>query len=319
VSSSTPAIGQSVTYTATVTAAQTGAAKPSGSVRFLDGGTAISGCASRPLTAGSSSSTATCTLSYPSASAHSITAAYGGDDNFTGSTSSATTVTVPSPPPQPTAPANTSPPVISGTSTVGSALSASTGTWSGSPPISYAYQWQRCGPSGCANITGATGASYRLSGSDLGMEIRVLVVASNSAGSAPAVSSAVGPVLASPNLLRALLRHEIAPRGKAANVAALLKARGYVLSFRAPEAGRALIRWYLVPKRAHLAKAKPVMVAVGRARFTAAGTKKIKIKLTAKGSRLLKRAKRLKLTGKGSFTPTGGTAVAVSTTFTVKR
>jgi hypothetical protein len=202
---------------------------------------------------------------------------------------------------------------------VGSALSASTGTWSGSPPLSYAYQWQRCGPSGCANITGASGASYRLSGSDLGMEIRVLVVASNGAGSALAVSSAVGPVLASPNLLRALLRHEIAPRGKAAKIAAILKAGGYVLSFRAPEAGRALIRWYLVPKRAQLAKAKPVLVAVGQTRFTAAGTKKIKLKLTAEGKRLLKHAKRLKLTSKGSFTPAGGTVVTLSKTFTVRR
>jgi hypothetical protein len=34
------------------------------------------------------------------------------------------------------------PPIISGITTVGQVLSTSTGSWSGTPPISYAYQWQ---------------------------------------------------------------------------------------------------------------------------------------------------------------------------------
>ena len=55
------------------------------------------------------------------------------------------------PPPRP----NTSPPTISGTAQDGQTLSASTGSWSGSP-TSYAYQWQRCDSSGanCANVSG---------------------------------------------------------------------------------------------------------------------------------------------------------------------
>jgi Concanavalin A-like lectin/glucanases superfamily len=41
-------------------------------------------------------------------------------------------------------PANTSPPTFSGTPTQGQTLTASPGTWSGTPPISYGYQWQHC-------------------------------------------------------------------------------------------------------------------------------------------------------------------------------
>ncbi|MDQ3877515.1 MAG: LamG domain-containing protein, partial [Actinomycetota bacterium] len=42
------------------------------------------------------------------------------------------------------APSNTTAPTISGTPQVGSVLTASTGTWSGTP-TSYSYQWRRCG------------------------------------------------------------------------------------------------------------------------------------------------------------------------------
>ncbi len=95
VASASPAIGQSETYTATVTPAHMGSTEPSGFVEFLDGGTPIGSCSSQPLTAGASSSTATCTLSYSAAGSHSITTTYLADANFTGSTSSpAQTVTV---------------------------------------------------------------------------------------------------------------------------------------------------------------------------------------------------------------------------------
>src|SRR5215471_6106573 len=40
-------------------------------------------------------------------------------------------------------PANTKPPTISGSPLVGSSLSANTGTWVGTEPITYSYQWER--------------------------------------------------------------------------------------------------------------------------------------------------------------------------------
>ena len=68
--------GQSVAYTATVTAANGNI--PTGTVTFEDGGSAISGCGSVTL---SSTGSAQCTVTYPgpAGSPHSITAAYSGD------------------------------------------------------------------------------------------------------------------------------------------------------------------------------------------------------------------------------------------------
>lgn len=97
VSNTSPPANTSVTYTATVTPDVIGAAGPSGTVRFLDAGNVIAACDARPVTAG----TSTCTLSYASGGSHTITAAYSGDANFSGSTSSPATVTVSAPPPPP--------------------------------------------------------------------------------------------------------------------------------------------------------------------------------------------------------------------------
>lgn len=46
----------------------------------------------------------------------------------------------------------------------GQTLTASSGSWAGTEPITYASQWQRCNSSGegCSNISGATSLSYSL-------------------------------------------------------------------------------------------------------------------------------------------------------------
>jgi hypothetical protein len=95
-----------------------------------------------------------------------------------------------------TAPTETAAPSISGTPAVGSTLTASQGSWSGSP-TSYTYAWSRCDANGnsCATIDGATSNTYTVSEADAGGTLRVLVTATNANGSTQFVSapSAVVP------------------------------------------------------------------------------------------------------------------------------
>jgi hypothetical protein len=89
-----------------------------------------------------------------------------------------------------TAPENTALPVVSGTRGEGDTLTASTGTWSGTAPITYAYQWERCNSQGaCTEIPGATGSSYIEVSGDTGKLVLVTVTASNEGGSAAATSA----------------------------------------------------------------------------------------------------------------------------------
>jgi hypothetical protein len=90
----------------------------------------------------------------------------------------------------------TSSPTISGVAQQGQTLSASTGSWGGTTPINYAYQWQRCDSVGasCSPVAGATSSGFLLAAADVGQTIRVSVTATNSAGSATASSPATAVV-----------------------------------------------------------------------------------------------------------------------------
>lgn len=87
-------------------------------------------------------------------------------------------------------PLNLAIPVISGTTTVGNALSATTGTWSGTPPITFTYQWKRAG----VNISAATSSSYTLVSADAGNAITCTVTATNSVAAVSATSSATAAI-----------------------------------------------------------------------------------------------------------------------------
>jgi hypothetical protein len=88
-------------------------------------------------------------------------------------------------------PGNTAPPAISGTASVGSTLSSTTGTWVGDQPITYQYQWQRCDKNGnaCKNIGGATKDTYKLADADANSTIRSKVTAKNARGKSSAIST----------------------------------------------------------------------------------------------------------------------------------
>jgi alpha-tubulin suppressor-like RCC1 family protein len=97
-------------------------------------------------------------------------------------------------------PENTTLPAISGTAESGQSLTVSNGSWEGTSPISYTYQWESCNSKGegCTNITGATASSYRVVNSQVGDTLREVVMASNSAGNAKATSAATGTVTPGP-------------------------------------------------------------------------------------------------------------------------
>lgn len=106
----------------------------------------------------------------------------------------------PSTPPSDTStpPSNSVPPSVVGTARVASSLTASAGAWSGSTPITFAYQWLRCNSSGaaCAPIDGMLSTTYAVVDADLGSTLRVRVTASNTDGSSVAQSAAT-PVVTS--------------------------------------------------------------------------------------------------------------------------
>jgi hypothetical protein len=98
------------------------------------------------------------------------------------------------------APSNNSAPTISGNAQVGITLTANPGTWSGSAPISFQYQWRICGGNGnsCHDIAGATGQNYLVRSGDAGNTLRVHVIGSNSDGSSGATSGPTAKI-AAPN------------------------------------------------------------------------------------------------------------------------
>ncbi len=91
-------------------------------------------------------------------------------------------------------PANTVAPVISGTAERGEVLSCTTGTWTGTGTITYAYQWLRDG----AEIAGATSSTYTLVTADDNANIRCRATATDDKGSRSAFSNTLGPVLGAP-------------------------------------------------------------------------------------------------------------------------
>jgi hypothetical protein len=84
---------------------------------------------------------------------------------------------------------------------VGVTLRATKGTWTGTSPMTYKYTWYRCSVLGktalkakptssakCSTISGRTASSYKLTRTDKGKFIRVMVTATNSKGSAMTLS-----------------------------------------------------------------------------------------------------------------------------------
>ncbi len=144
-----------------------------------------------------------------------------------------------------------------------------------------------------------------------------LTIVGSASGPAGPVSKPAKPTIAQ---LKASLRSQLAPNGKAAKLASLAKKKSYTLAFVALSAGKLSINWYFLPKGAHISrKAKPVLFASGQLSFSAPGSKKITIKLTSKGQKLINGKASIKLTAKGSFTPPGQKAIVAVRSFGLHR
>ncbi len=101
---------------------------------------------------------------------------------------------------------------------------------------------------------------------------------------------------------------------------------GVSITFAAPEPGALMIeagpslRGVLSrARRARNTDAKSLVVLSGAHTFLSAGSAVVKLKLTAAGKKLLRRAKHVTLVERGTFTPTGGRAITTTHTITLKR
>jgi hypothetical protein len=85
-------------------------------------------------------------------------------------------------------PSNTIPPVIAGKNIVGGLLKViDDGTWTGTSPFVFSYQWQHNG----MDILGETASTYICVLADLGQTITCVVTATNIVGSVSAVSNSI--------------------------------------------------------------------------------------------------------------------------------
>jgi len=102
-------------------------------------------------------------------------------------------------------PVNTAEPAITGRPEQGRTLTSSTGSWTGTQPLTFAYQWVRCGADGgrpdggdCTIISGATGRRYQLVRADVDFRMRVRVTATNAQGTQTVASNPSAAVLGPP-------------------------------------------------------------------------------------------------------------------------
>jgi len=91
------------------------------------------------------------------------------------------------------APTLASPPTVAagGEPAVGVPYYAWSGSWNGTPTITFTYQWYDCDSTGtvCTPIVGATGTTYVLTSADVGRYLQVQVTATNTGGTATASSN----------------------------------------------------------------------------------------------------------------------------------
>jgi hypothetical protein len=115
------------------------------------------------------------------------------------------------------------------------------------------------------------------------------------------------------------VRRQMVPKGSSAKIQNLLHQGGAKLSFKALDAGTLTIRWRTVSVKVRGRRTKAIVVANGRRTFPRSGTRTVNMKLTRAGRRVLRGAKRLRLTAEGTFTSTGRKPISGTKAFVVTR
>ena len=137
---------------------------------------------------------------YPRGGAYRVSLTVSQDDaEWCGRDTTTETVSVIQPGAE--APGNTSAPTITGTAAVGEGLLADPGSWTGTTPMLFDYQWDRCdyGGGNCKPVPGALDDTYDVTTDDVGFTLRVEVTAANGGGfSDPALSAPTATVPSPP-------------------------------------------------------------------------------------------------------------------------
>ena len=98
-------------------------------------------------------------------------------------------------------PINQTEPTIAGTPQQDQVLTASNGTWTGTTPLTFTYQWNRCDKDGknCSKLsTSTTDNTYTVVKADVGNTLTVTVTGTNSDGNDVATSKPTAVVTATP-------------------------------------------------------------------------------------------------------------------------
>ncbi len=193
-------------------------------------------------------------------------------------------------------------PVTSGVASSWTASSHTGGTYSG--PLTDTNVWAMC-----ASEAGSAGGGGGGGGPGAGSGVPQPSVA--------AIGNIAGGITTSQVLQS--VRRQMIPKGNAARISELLRKGGATLSFKALDAGKLVIRWRTVPVRVRGRRTKAILVAEGRRTFERSGTRTVNVKLTKAGRRVLRGARRVRLTATGTFTRKGRKPVTGTKAFVVTR
>jgi hypothetical protein len=224
-----------------------------------------------------------------------------------GSTTSAINVTM-----VPSAPVNTVVPAVAGSSTLGSLLSCSNGSWTGETfslstgwPLTspFTYQWLR----GATAIAGATSSTYTVQTADLGTGLVCEVTASIEAGKASAKSISFAVPKPVPAVKSTASKLTVAKNATKVSIACA----------KATCAGKVEVVERIVVKH-HKGK-KTIVLAKGSYSLAAGKTSAITLRLTAPGKKKLAQARGHRASGKLLITVKGGKSFEKTVQLSLKK